>query len=85
MPTSSRSLIAETRGSQLHRLDERWVAGTLTDHAARIRLELEAAGTPIGPTDLLIAAIARRHGRILVTHNVREFTRVAGLDVVDWY
>jgi len=30
MFTSSRSLIAETRGSQLHRLDERWVAGTLT-------------------------------------------------------
>ncbi|MDP1902481.1 MAG: hypothetical protein Q8K96_18830 [Rubrivivax sp.] len=28
--TSSRSLIAETQGSQLHRLDERWVAGTLT-------------------------------------------------------
>ena len=55
------------------------------DHAARIRLELEAAGTPIGPTDLLIAAIARRHARILVTHNVREFTRVPGLEVEDWY
>ena len=55
------------------------------DHAARIRLELEAAGTPIGPTDLLVAAIARRHGRILVTHNVREFTRVPGLEVEDWY
>lgn len=55
------------------------------DHAARIRLELEAAGTPIGPTDLLIAAIARRHARILVTHRVREFTRVPGLEVEDWY
>lgn len=55
------------------------------DHAARIRLQLEAAGTPIGPTDVLIAAIARRHGRTLVTHNVREFARVPGLDVEDWY
>lgn len=55
------------------------------DHAARIRIQLEAVGTPIGPTDLLIAAIARRHGRTLVTHNLREFTRVPELDVEDWY
>ncbi len=55
------------------------------DHAARIGLELEAAGTPIGPTDVLIAATARRHGRTLVTHNVREFARVPGLKVEDWY
>ena len=53
------------------------------DHAARIRLELEAAGTPIGPTDLLIAATARGHGRTLVTHKVREFARVPGLEVED--
>ncbi len=55
------------------------------DHAARIRVQLEAAGTPIGPIDLLIAAIARRHGRTLVTHNVREFSRVPELHVEDWY
>lgn len=55
------------------------------DHAARIRVELEEAGTPIGPTDLLIAATARRHGRILVTHNRREFDRVSGLTIEDWY
>jgi len=55
------------------------------DHAARIRMQLEEAGTPIGPTDLLIAATARRHGRILVTHNRREFDRVSGLTVEDWY
>ena len=55
------------------------------DHAARIRIQLEAAGTPIGPTDLLIAAIARRHGRTLVTHNLREFTRVPELELEDWY
>jgi tRNA(fMet)-specific endonuclease VapC len=55
------------------------------DHAARIRLELEAAGTPIGGPDLLIAATARRHGCTLVTHNTREFSRVPQLTLDDWY
>lgn len=55
------------------------------DHAARIRTELEAAGTPIGPADLLIAATARRYRRVLVTHNTREFGRVPGLELDDWY
>lgn len=55
------------------------------DHAARIRVELEAQGTPIGIADLLIAATARRHGCTLVTHNTREFSRVPGLTIEDWY
>lgn len=55
------------------------------DHAARIRLVLEAAGTPIGGPDLLIAATARRHGCTLVTHNTREFARVPDLTIEDWY
>lgn len=54
-------------------------------HAARIRADLEAAGTPIGPHDTLIAATALRHAATLVTRNVREFSRVAGLRVVDWH
>ena len=55
------------------------------DHAARIRAELEARGTPIGATDLLIAATARRHRHTLVTHNTREFSRVPELALDDWY
>ena len=55
------------------------------DHAARIRLALESAGTPIGLADLLIAATARRHGCTLVTHNTREFSRVPSLLMEDWY
>jgi tRNA(fMet)-specific endonuclease VapC len=50
----------------------------------RIRTELEEKGQPIGPYDLQIAAIALRHGATLVTHNVREFTRVTGLLFEDW-
>ncbi len=49
-----------------------------------LRDELDRAGTPIGPNDLLIAATARAHRAVLVTHNVREFSRVAELRIEDW-
>jgi tRNA(fMet)-specific endonuclease VapC len=54
-------------------------------HAARIRVTLEAAGTPIGPHDTLIAASALRHQATLVTRNVREFSRVPGLQWISWH
>jgi tRNA(fMet)-specific endonuclease VapC len=54
-------------------------------HAARIRVTLEAAGTPIGPHDTLIAATALRHQATLVTRNVREFSRVPGLLWLNWH
>ena len=50
----------------------------------RIRAELAANGTPIGPNDFQIAAIALTHNLILVTHNTREFSRVSGLVIEDW-
>ena len=50
----------------------------------RIRADLAAQGTPIGPNDLMIAAIALANNLILVTHNTREFARVAGLTLEDW-
>tara|TARA_B100001778_G_scaffold316350_1_gene303181 strand:+ start:594 stop:983 length:390 start_codon:yes stop_codon:yes gene_type:complete len=50
----------------------------------RIRTELEAAGTPIGPNDLLIAAHALAVDAVLVTANTREFLRVPGLQVENW-
>lgn len=49
-----------------------------------IRAALEQLGQPIGANDLLIASIARRHDLVLVSHNVNEFSRVAGLPVDDW-
>jgi len=49
-----------------------------------LREELERAGTLIGPNDLLIAASARAHAAILVTNNVREFSRVPDLRIDDW-
>jgi tRNA(fMet)-specific endonuclease VapC len=49
-----------------------------------IRSQLETEGTPIGPYDLQIAAVALANNLTLVTHNVREFTRVDGLRIEDW-
>ncbi len=51
---------------------------------AGIRAELEAAGKPIGPNDLLIAAHAYALGATLVTANVGEFTRIQSLRVENW-
>ncbi|WP_295585702.1 type II toxin-antitoxin system VapC family toxin [uncultured Lamprocystis sp.] len=51
---------------------------------AQIRLQLEQAGTPIGPNDLLIAAHALARGLTVVTDNVDEFSRVAELRVENW-
>ena len=53
-------------------------------HYADIRGTPERSGTPIGPNDLLIAAHARALGHVVVTDNVREFSRVPGLTVENW-
>ena len=52
--------------------------------AARIRLSLMRAGTPIGSYDLLIASQAVRHEFCVVTANTREFSRVPDLRCENW-
>lgn len=54
------------------------------EHYAQIRAHLRRRGSPIGSNDLMIAAHARSIGATLVTNNVREFKRVAGLHVENW-
>jgi tRNA(fMet)-specific endonuclease VapC len=54
-------------------------------HAASIRADLAARGTPIGAYDLLIAGHARSLGATLVTHNQREYSRVPRLQLEDWF
>lgn len=53
-------------------------------HYGRVRADLERQGTPIGANDMLIAAHALALGATLVTDNVREFERVAGLALENW-
>jgi tRNA(fMet)-specific endonuclease VapC len=53
-------------------------------HYGQMRAELERAGRPIGPYDLLIAAHARAEGLTIVTNNTREFRRAPGLRVENW-
>ena len=49
-----------------------------------IRADLARKGTPIGPYDLQIAAIALVHNMTLVTHNTVEFGRISALRLEDW-
>lgn len=53
-------------------------------HYASIRASLEAAGSSIGPNDLLIAAQARALDLTVVTANSSEFSRVPNLRVENW-
>lgn len=50
----------------------------------QIRADLAQKGTPIGPNDLLIAAIAVANNATLITHNVKEFSRIDRLALEDW-
>lgn len=54
------------------------------DATTDVKAALTAAGTPIGPNDTAIAGHAIAVGAVLVTNNVREFKRVAGLTLEDW-
>jgi tRNA(fMet)-specific endonuclease VapC len=53
--------------------------------AASIRVDLEKKGQPIGPYDILIAAVAMTNQFILVTRNTAEFSRIKGLRLENWY
>lgn len=72
----------------LRRFFEPLASLSLDDAAAEaygdIRFALERSGLPIGANDLLIAATAVAHQAVLVTHNVREFSRMPGLSLEDW-
>ena len=54
------------------------------DATATLKRSLNALGTPIGNNDTAIAGHAIATGSILVTNNLREFSRVPDLEVEDW-
>lgn len=53
-------------------------------HYGLIRAALKREGQLIGNNDLLIAAHARSMNAVLVTNNLREYSRVTELNVEDW-
>jgi tRNA(fMet)-specific endonuclease VapC len=55
------------------------------DSYSRVRFDLERIGRPIGERDLLIASIALSRDLTVVTHDLGEFDRIAGLRTEDWY
>jgi tRNA(fMet)-specific endonuclease VapC len=69
-------------------LKQQFVSLPFDDRAAeeygKVRAHLAALGTPIGPNDTMIAAIALANQLTLVTHNTTEFSRVPGLVLEDW-
>ena len=54
------------------------------DATVEVMRKFARAGTPIGPNDSAIAGHAMATASTLVTNNVAEFRRVAGLEFEDW-
>lgn len=76
------------RYQQLEQFTSQLQLLTWDEEAARqygaIRARLREQGMMIGNNDLLIAAQARANSSVLVTNNVREFSRIPDLTVEDW-
>ncbi|WP_036043931.1 type II toxin-antitoxin system tRNA(fMet)-specific endonuclease VapC [Leptospira alstonii] len=52
--------------------------------AAKVRVELERVGKPIGPFDLLIVSQALSNKLTLVTNNEKEFIRIKDIKIENW-
>lgn len=56
-----------------------------SQQAGVTRALLDTRGTPIGPYDIQMAGIAMSKNLTIVTRNTREFERVPGLRIENWY
>ncbi|MHB8762946.1 MAG: PIN domain-containing protein [Deferrisomatales bacterium] len=78
----------ENNRDRLKRLLARLDESAFDEGASRayglVKAKLEAAGTPIGPLDTLLAAHALGLGATMVTNNVRELSRAPGLALENW-
>lgn len=74
----------ETLSRLAERIEVLPMDATVATHYGKVRADLERAGTPIGNNDLWIAAHALALDTTLVTHNTREFERIASLRLEDW-
>jgi tRNA(fMet)-specific endonuclease VapC len=73
---------------RLHRLCETLpvapLSGEVAETYGKLRARLEKRGERIGNMDIMLAAHALALDAVIVTHNVREFSRIPGLKVEDW-
>lgn len=51
---------------------------------AEIRHALACQGLIVGDFDILIAVTARHYGLTVVTHNTKHFSKMPGVQCVDW-
>ncbi len=58
--------------------------GSCSSYYGKIRSDLERLGTPIGPNDLMIGATVLSQNGILITNNVKEFSRIPKLNIENW-
>jgi tRNA(fMet)-specific endonuclease VapC len=53
-------------------------------HYGQLRAVLEREGRPVGANDMMIASIALAYDVTLMTRNMRKFSRIAGLRVLQF-
>lgn len=85
---AAKSTVGERTLARLNRFFSLFNPLAVNDRSAvaygAIRADLDRRGLPIGPNDLMIAAIALASDSVLVTHNTREFGRIGNLKHEDW-
>lgn len=54
------------------------------DVYAKEKIRLKKAGNPIEDFDLLIGCAAKAAGLTMVTHNIKHFNHIEGLEIEDW-
>ncbi len=61
-----------------------WPDAQVEDNYVTVRTQLEGQGMSISEADFGIAATVKAAAGTVVTNNVREFSRMPNLPVVDW-
>ena len=49
-----------------------------------LKATLEKSGAPLDDFDVIIASCAQAHNLILVTNNIRHFSRIEDLKLTNW-
>lgn len=58
--------------------------GDWTRDYAEIRHSLTSQGLVVADFDILIGVTARQYGLTVVTHNIKHFEKMPGVECIDW-